>query len=109
MVKFSSSARARSCLLSGTETKDAIELPTEPRQRQGPERQAEVPQGNIVEARNQQQVQDNAPQPQRDNAGPDSGLESDQNPCDDFDDADHEHEGVGSDRQELRDPGREIL
>src|SRR5436309_2820866 len=81
----------------------------EPGEGQGAERQAEVAQGNIVEAWNQQQVQDDAPEPQGDDAGTDLGPESDQNPGGDFDDADHEHEGVGGEGQDLRDQGREVL
>src|SRR5262245_54751980 len=51
---------------SGTEAEDPAELPAESGQRQGAERKPEVTQGDVVEVRNEQQVHDDAPEPQGD-------------------------------------------
>jgi len=59
------------------------ELPTEPRQRQRAEQQAEVAHGDVVETRNQQQVHHDAAKPKDDDARADAGLERNHKPRDD--------------------------
>src|SRR5262249_12534462 len=70
---------------------------------------AEVAQGDVVKARDQQKVHDDAPQPEHDDVRTDPGIEGDRHPGSNLDDTDHEQEGVGAEGQDLRDQRREVL
>src|SRR5262245_59431797 len=58
-----------------------VELPAQPGERQCAERSAEVAQDDVVEAGHQQQIDDDAPEPQRDDPGPDSGQTATRRPA----------------------------
>jgi hypothetical protein len=67
--------------------------------------QAEIAQGDVVKARDQQKVHDDAPQPEHDDVRTDPGIEGDRHPGSNLDDTDHEQEGVSAEGQDLRDSG----
>jgi predicted ArsR family transcriptional regulator len=64
----------------------------EPRERQCAEQEAEVTPGDIVEARDQQQVPDDPQEPRCDQVAAEPGAHEDHQTRDDLDDADHDHE-----------------
>jgi hypothetical protein len=86
-----------------------LEFLAKPRQRQRTQGQSEVSQCDIVEAGDQQQVRDDAPEPQGNDVGANPGTDGDQHTCGNLDHADRQHERMAADGNVLRDHGREVL
>src|SRR3954471_10088812 len=72
----------------------AVEIPRDPSERERPERKPEVPQCDVVVAVSQNQVRDDAPEPERHDVAEDPRLQHDAEGRDDLHDSDREHELV---------------
>lgn len=81
----------------------------EPGQGQRADQESEVTQGDVVVVAHRDEVHDDAEQPQGDHIGPELRTQGDQHAGADLDDAHQQHRIVGGARDQVVDPGGEVL